>query len=72
MTIFFSDVEPFSKYSPVTLHLTPATIEPPRATTSHKRPPSQNTKNVLSQSVILEPLLVRVQILCQACEKPTG
>ena len=41
-----------------------------KATTSHKGPPSQNTKNVLSQSVILEPLLVRVQI--QACEKPTG
>ena len=24
MTIFHSDVEPFSKYSPVTLHLSPA------------------------------------------------
>jgi len=25
MTIFYSDVEPLSKYSPVTLHLSPAT-----------------------------------------------
>ena len=37
------------------------TVEPPRATIScrpsHKRPPSQNTKNFLSQSLILEPLI---------------
>ena len=26
MTIFYSDMEPHSKYSPVTLHLSPATI----------------------------------------------
>jgi len=25
MTIFYSDMEPLSKYSPVTLHLSPAT-----------------------------------------------
>ena len=30
---------------------------PPVATTSHKRQPSQNTKNVLSYSLILEPLV---------------
>ena len=37
------------------------TVEPPRATTScrrsHKRPPSQNTKHFLSQSLILEPIV---------------
>ena len=30
---------------------------PPVATTSHKRQPSQNTENVLSYSLILEPLV---------------
>ena len=34
-----------------------STVEPPRTTTSRRRPPFQNTKNILSQNLILEPLI---------------
>ena len=41
MTIFYSEVEPLSKYYPVTLHLSPATRilnENPASKVNHKSP----------------------------------
>ena len=33
------------------------TVKPPRATTFCRRPPSQNNKNLVSQCILLEPLV---------------
>ena len=44
-------------FKPLQRNLQVYTVEPPRATTFGRRIPSQITENVLSQSLILEPLV---------------